>query len=85
MLKILISSTRKEKVSEYTQQMTQQHQTQKGILMEKQSGMEKALFTDLDGSNIYIINSKFQTWAANILRILKCIKILCYRILFTFL
>jgi len=83
MLKILISTTKREKVSEYIQKMTQQYWTQTKVLMERQRRMKKAVFTALDSSNIYIINSKFQTLAATIFHTLKCIKILCYRILFT--
>jgi len=53
--------------------------------MERHNRMKKALFTALDSSNMYIINSKFQTLTATIFHTLKCINILCYRILFTFL
>jgi len=85
MMKILTSTTKREKVGEYIQKMTQQYWTQTEVLMERQSRMKKALFTALVSSNIYIINSKFQTWAETIFHTLKCIKILHNGILFTFL
>lgn len=85
MLKILTSTTQREKVGEYIQKMTQQYRTETEVLMERQSRMKVVLFTALVSSNIYIINSKFQTRAATIFHTLKCIKILCYRIQFTLL
>jgi hypothetical protein len=43
-LKILISTTKREKVSEYIQKMTQQYWTHAEVLTERQSRMKKALF-----------------------------------------